>query len=428
MKTTLIAFVLFILGSDIGKAQTLAAAKAQLTAAMHQFRALPKDPPLITPPSIEMKCGELTRFQQSQMNKYDTTLQEPERSIIIKIVAIGKIFEQLNSPIGLQTALDSACKVFTHLENRLIKTINEYAKDKRYFIPISSAANRIDKEGRILGCQTSYDMIMGILSQKGRDITNELLKGLISKHDYSLAKTIMYYDKTCILFGNYDKGFFPQLANALTFEIKIEQEVEYYRLGVYWGKYKAEGTETVIVNARITGVETATGKAKMKLLVCEKTDMCQKGDGGDEIQCTSKCALVSYPIPDFTLLFDACDKNEMTLKTIGNFGPELEDWTVCYDSDFGGGKCGSTHSGKERNQEQTRMSNDTYGVLVKAGLQGSVAQSYTNPELMYARFVMPLQNNNAEAGRIEIANFMENNNMGLKVVLKLNFIITHTPK
>lgn len=157
----------------------------------------------------------------------------------------------------------------------------------------------------------------------------------------------------------------------------------------------------------------------MQLTECWKTDLCIPKQGAEDILCTSKCDLVSYSMGNTELRIDACNKNELSLLFWGFGGPSLEHWTTCYGKD--GSLCGSAWLNEQGNIEVTAMGQYTNMILQEAGIKPTELRFELNSDDI--KFTMPLHNNSAEAGSLQIVQMSNDKEW----VLKLDIKIWHTP-
>lgn len=425
MKNILAVVTFFVLSfNGMIQAQTLAEAKAILVQATKEFKALPADIPIPIPPAAEPKCKTVTRLESQQINLYIKQFQEPERTIIIKILGAHKIYEQLKDAAGTDSALALICKVSGQLKKKAIKAIKGYGGDSRYFYAVSGAAMQVDKNASVFcGDPTAGSEIMDLLVPRVSDLRDQFLKQLKEGHDYSMFSTIMNFDKQYQLLGGHTDGAHESIYEifaAFRFQITIEQELQKYFDGKLYGTYKANGK--VVVGVNLEESTKIKGEGKMKLTVCRKTQVCQLTEGADHLPCTSTCELQSYSTGYAELFVDACDKNELVLNLIGFGGPDVEHWTSCANFE---GRCATTKQNDTENREQSYMAQTTNMILIEAGIVPPVAD-FLLPDYNYgaAKFSCPLKNNNAEAGRFEIVKISENK----EDILKLIITVTHYKK
>lgn len=398
-------------------AQTAADAHAMLSAASKQFRVLPKNFSIPVPPHIELKCGKLNEQQSKQINDYAADqFPEPEESILRKMLAARKIFEQLKDQPGAEAAMDSTGKILNRLLKKAIYGVNAYGGDKFYCIPISIAAIKVEKEANLLTSNSSNE-ILDLVIAKRAEVVQELLNDLKTKHDYSLFKTIMYYDKEAHIGRESSESsdeIFEKLRNALKFEVSLEMQVQLYiddngKKDLHIS-YDAKGKIPLSFDDNLQHV---TGKAVLSASGSEKSSLY----GNQIILCNNSLTSTKFPITVTSLYLDACDKYEVTLEGESYFGPDPEIWTDCGKGD-GPGRNNDVTKLPNQNSEGTDLGNIVQQTLGEAGISSTVPMHFED-----FKFIMPLYNNSKEAGRVEFIKLREDG-----WVVKLTLIVDHTPK
>ena len=222
--------------------QTAAAAHALLSAASKPFRALPKEFSIPVPPTIEFKCNDLTASQSKSITDYVETFQQPEKLIIERMLSASKIFAKLNNAEGSRAALHSASIAFGRLAKKAIKGLNAYGGDRWKSIAICKAALTIDHDNSLLS-GNSTTTILELIATKLGEVEIQLFKDLKHQHDFTLIDPIFYYDKqVSLLIGQSNlERLTEKLRDALSFTIKIDQQLQNYVDGKLVRTYKANG-------------------------------------------------------------------------------------------------------------------------------------------------------------------------------------------
>lgn len=411
MKKIVLIASIFLIGFNCNgqsNHRSLADVKIELDAAFKEAYLILKtaETAPLAPPKCEFLCdGTISRSGSASAEKFYNDFVEPENAIIKKLLVVEKEYMSIGGQN--QGAMYVALSLAGRITKRAGKLIKLYGNNIDYFYPVTITSTRVDKGRILLGSAADPTVILDAIGSCATKIRNDLLVKFKTEHDYSLIQRIITFDKTAALLGFSNMEFLAKIFDAISFKLKYENELELKVDGKTPINYKSEGEVNVREMMKTNGGIDIIGKDKIKII-----QGVMPGDCGDPPHsCISDLKTPSpFSFEVTSVYMDACKDYKIIIKGNCMFGPATEDWLLCATPPDGA--CGSYPQNMQ-------------GVL-GVTMRGLLFQDgYITPEGFTTGgfiFEMPLQNNNVEAGKLDIVK--PDGNGGF---YKISLTLTHTP-